>query len=163
MAQPVDHAEIKTGQLITIAVAVAAYVLKEPKVIAGLGGLFLITALYRPLSPFVLVYRYLVRPLNLLRSDYRLDNIQPHSFGQFIGAVTAAIAAALLYGGYAVAGWSIVWILVGLTFVSYRGWCIGCYFYYQLNRLGLGGFFRHKPTDEKRMLGSRPGKQLSQE
>ena len=163
MSQAVDHAEIKTGQLITMAIAVAAFVFSEPRLIIALAAIFLVTALYRPLSPFVWSYRYLVKPIGLMRSDYRLDNIQPHAFGQFIGAVTALAAAALLYSGFAIAGWTIVWILVALTFVSYRGWCIGCYLYFQLNRLGLGGFFRHKPTDSSRPLGSRPETRVASE
>ena len=161
MSQAVDHAEIKTGQLVTMAVAIAALVLAEPRLIVALAMMFLVTALYRPLSPFVWFYRYLVKPLRLMRSDYRLDNIQPHAFGQFIGAITALAAAALLYSGFGIAGWVIVGILVALTFVSYRGWCIGCYLYFQLNRLGLGGFFRHKPTDRSRPLGSRPDTRIA--
>lgn len=156
MSQPVDHAEIKTGQLITMAIALAAMVLTEPRLMLLLAALFLITALYRPLSPFVCSYRYLVRPLRLMRSDYRLDNIQPHTFGQLIGAITALAAAGLLYGGYPLAGRALIGGLIFLTLISYLGWCIGCYFYYQLNRLGLGGFFRHKPTDSRRPLGARP-------
>jgi len=107
----------------------------------------------------VLVYRYLVKPLRLMKSDYRLDNIQPHSFGQLIGALTVAIAVALLMLGHDVAGWLVVWVLIGLTLVSYKGWCIGCFMYYQLNRFGLGGFFRHAPTDTDVFPGQRPGKQ----
>jgi len=158
MGSQIDHAEIKTGQLLTMATAGAAFFMKEPLLLLALGLVFLITALVRPVSPFVLVYRYVVAPLGLMRSDYRLDNIQPHAFGQLVGALTAAVAVALLYLGYPVAAWTVVWILVGLTLISYLGWCIGCFLYYQLNRLGLGGFFRHKPTDTGVVPGSRPRK-----
>ena len=163
MARPIDHAEIKTGQLITIAMAATATVLQDPRIVVTLAALFLVTAMYRPMSPFVLAYRLVVRPLGLMRSDYRLDNTQPHTFGQYVGAITALLAAGLVYVGLGVTGWAIVWILLGLTFASYRGWCIGCYLYYQLNRVGLGGFFRHKPTDRTRILGTRPETRVSPE
>lgn len=158
MSRQVDHAEIKTGQLLTITIAVAAFVAREPRLLIALGVFFLATALYRPISPFVLVYRLFVKPLGLMKSDYRLDNIEAHTFGQIIGAVVAAICVALLYAGYAAAGWTLVWVLVGLTLVSYLGWCIGCFIYYQLNRLGLRGFFRFAPTDKSVIPGQRPRK-----
>jgi len=156
MTTKVDHAEIKTGQLMTMTIAIAAFVAREPAWLVVLGAVFLATALYRPLSPFVIAYRWIVRPLGLMRSDYRLDNIQPHAFGQLIGAVTAALCVALLYSGHPLAGWAIVGVLVVLTLISYLGWCIGCFFYYQLNRLGLRGFFRHAPTDRSVVPGQRP-------
>ena len=156
MTTQVDHAEIKLGQLLTMLLAVLAFVYKEPAYLIGLGAVFLVTGFYRPLSPFVLIYRMMVRPLGIMHSDYRLDNIQPHAFGQLIGALTVLIAITLLYAGYGTAGWIIVGILFGLTLVSYLGWCIGCFFYYQLNRFGLKGFFRHAPTDKSVLLGQRP-------
>jgi hypothetical protein len=156
MARQVDHAEIKTGQLLTMLVSAAAFFLQDPRWLMGLGLIFLVTAVARPLSPFVWTYRYLVAPLRLMRSDYRLDNIQAHSFGQLVGAATVVVILALLHAGFAVAAWIVVGVLFGLTLISYLGWCVGCFLYYQLNRLGLKGFFRHAPTDRTVILGGRP-------
>ncbi len=158
MTSQVDHAEIKLGQILTMLLTVLAFVTKRPAYLIALGAVFLVTGFYRPLSPFVLIYRLIVRPLGIMRSDYRLDNIQPHAFGQLIGALTVLIAVALLYMDYGTAAWIIVGILFGLTLISYLGWCIGCFFYYQLNRFGLKGFFRHAPTDKSVPLGQRPRK-----
>lgn len=158
MPMQVDHAEIKTGQLMTMAIAIVAFVTKDPAWLFVLALFFLVTALYRPASPFVLGYRLFVKPLGLMKSDYRLDNIQPHAFGQLLGALTVAIGLGLLYLGYATAAWIVLWILIGLTLVSWLGWCIGCFLYYQLNRFGLRGFFRHAPTDRSVFVGQRPRK-----
>jgi len=154
----VDHAEIKTGQLFTLAFSALAFLFQEPYWLAALGIVFLITVMYRPASPFVLAYRHLVSPLGLMRSDYRLDNIQPHTFGQLVGALTVGAALLLLFGGYAAAAWVVVGVLFGLTLASYLGWCMGCFLYFQLNRLGLRGFFRHAPTDTSVFPGRRPRK-----
>lgn len=154
----VDHAEIKTGQLFTLLLSALAFIRQEPYWLAALGGVFLVTVGYRPASPFVLAYRFVVRPLGLMRSDYRLDNIQPHTFGQLVGALTVGVALLLLYGGFAVAGWMVVGVLFALTLASYLGWCMGCFLYFQLNRLGLRGFFRHAPTDPSVFPGRRPRK-----
>lgn len=161
MPSQVDHAEIKTGQLLTMLIAATAFFMQDPRILIGLGAIFLITSTVRSLSPFVLTYRFLVKPLNLMKSDYRLDNIQAHSFGQFVGAITAAIAVALLMQGYDLAGWIVTGVLIGLTFISYAGWCIGCFMYYQINRMGIRGFFKHSPTDKSVFTGKRPTKQFS--
>jgi len=154
----VDHAEIKTGQLLTLLMSALAFASGEPAWLMALGVIFLITALARPISPFVLFYRWFVSPLRLMRSDYRLDNIQPHAFGQLLGAVTVGVALLLLYSDHATAARGVVAALFGLTLASYLGWCIGCFLYYQLNRLGLRGFFRHRPAEASVFPGRRPKK-----
>ncbi len=163
MASHIDHAEIKVGQLLTITLSLAALTLQQTMPLMVLCVVFLLSGTIRGLSPFVWVYRWLVRPLKLMRSDYRLDNIQPHKFGQLIGAVTALLAIALIEYGPPLAGWSVVVVLIALTAISYAGWCIGCFLYYQLNRLGLRGFFRHAPTDKGVLPGSRPRRETEGE
>jgi len=155
----VDHAEIKTGQILTIAMAGAALFLQDPRLLMVLGVIFLFSGTVRQLSPFSWLYRGVVLPLGLLRSDYRLDNIQPHKFGQLVGAFTVLLALGLFYLGYPFATWAVVAALILLTLVSFLGWCIGCFLYYQLNRLGIRGFFRHKPVDSKIFPGRRPPRQ----
>lgn len=122
MTSKVDHAEIKLGQSLTMSLAVLAFADKQPAYLIALGTVFLVTGFYRPLSPFVLTYRLIVRPLEIMRSDYRLDNIQTHVFGQIIGPLTVLIALGLLYRGYGKTAWIVVWILFGLILISYLGW-----------------------------------------
>lgn len=152
----VDHSAIKTGQLLAIATLLLAFVIERWEPVAVLAVIFFITSLFFVWGPFALVYRLLLRPLGLVRPDLRIDNLQPHRFGQAVGAVSAALAALALYLGYATLGWGLVWLLIALTLISYSGWCIGCFIYYQLNRLGVKGFFGHAPTDSQVTLGARP-------
>ena len=159
MSNYVDHAEIKLGQLIAIAISVYALLWQDVQALYVLMLLFLLGGTIRQISPVSLVYRGVVSPLNIMHSDYRLDNIQPHKFGQLVGVLTVALALALIELEYSQVGWLIVGVLILLTLVSYLGWCIGCFMYYQLNRLGLRGFFRHTPTDKTVPVGSRPSKQ----
>lgn len=154
----VDYSAIKTGQLLSIATLLAALILGRWELVGILAVIFLITALVNPLGPFVLVYRLLLKPLGIVKSDMRVDNLQPHLFGQAVGAASAAIAALAIYTGYTYVGWILVWVLIVLTAISFKGWCIGCFLYYQMNRIGLRGFFAHKPTDKNVMLGARPRK-----
>jgi len=156
MGAYVDHAEIKLGQLLTIGLSGVALAIQHIGPLILLGALFLLSGTVRSLSPFTLLYRWVVSPLHLMQSDYRLDNIQPHKFGQLIGALTVVFALILIEYGYPTAGWLVVGVLILLTAISYAGWCVGCFIYYQLNRLGLGGFFRHAPKDNSVFPGMRP-------
>ena len=158
MNNQVDHAEIKMGQVLTIIISGIALALQNITPLIILAGIFLLSGTVRSMSPFSLLYRWIIKPLKIIKSDYRLDNIQPHKFGQLIGAITVVLALALIQFGYTTAGWIIVGVLIALTAISYAGWCVGCYMYYQLNRLGLGGFFKHSPTDKTVIIGARPRK-----
>lgn len=161
MNNQVDHAEIKMGQILTIIISGIALALQNQILLMVLAFIFLLSGTVRSISPFSLLYRWVINPLGIIKSDYRLDNIQPHKFGQLVGVVTIVLALALMQMGFTLAGWSIVVALIGLTSISYAGWCIGCFMYYQLNRLGLGGFFKHAPTDKTVFTGSRPEKNIA--
>ena len=158
MTNQVDHAEIKMGQILTIAISATALALQDPLPLIILGVIFLLSGTVRTLSPFSIIYRWIINPAGIMQSDYRLDNIQPHKFGQLVGALTVLIALGLMQIGYPLAGWSVVALLIALTVISYAGWCIGCFMYYQLHRLGIGGFFKHSSKDKSVLLGMRPEK-----
>lgn len=158
MSNQIDHAEIKMGQILTIVISAIALVLQNQILLIILGCIFLLSGTVRVISPFSLLYRWVINPLGIIKSDYRLDNIQPHKFGQLVGVITVVLALILMHFGFTFAGWSIVIVLIVLTATSYAGWCVGCFMYYQLNRLGLGGFFKHAPTDKTVFTGARPRK-----
>ncbi|MDH5370302.1 MAG: DUF4395 domain-containing protein [Gammaproteobacteria bacterium] len=158
MMNHVDHAEIKMGQILTMIISATALTLQNQIPLIILGGIFLLSGTVRVISPFSLLYRWVIHPLGIIKSDYRLDNIQPHKFGQLVGVITVMLALGLMHFGFTFAGWSIVVVLILLTATSYAGWCVGCFMYYQLNRLGLGGFFKHEPTDKTVIIGARPRK-----
>ena len=158
MTNKVDHAEIKMGQILTIIISLVALALQDVRPLIGLGFIFFLSGTFRSISPFHLLYKWIINPLNIMKSDYRLDNIQPHKFGQLVGVITIAIIWSLIYFGYETAGWSVVVVLIALTVSSYSGWCIGCFLYYQLNRLGLGGFFKHSSNNKSVSLGIRAPK-----
>jgi len=156
MTDYIDHAEIKMGQLLTIGISGVALIRQDTWPLVFLGIVFLLSGTIRKISPFNLLYHKVMNPLGLMKSDYRLDNIQPHKFGQLIGALTIVLALGLILFGYQLSGWAVVSVLIVLTVISYAGWCIGCYLYYQIYRLGLGGFFRHAPKDKSVFPGMRP-------
>jgi len=152
----VDHAEIRFGQIMVILSMSAAYITASWEIVAIVGIFFLLASISFRIGPFNNIYRLLFKATGVIKPDMRFDNMEPHRFGQAVGFVTAAIAAGLIFTGFANAGWIVVWILIALTALSYSGWCVGCFIYYMLNKLGLGGFFSHSPTDKSVITGARP-------
>lgn len=151
----VDHAAIRTGQIMVILSLIAAFILNSWQIVGALAVVFLLTAISQKIGPFVLFYRFILAPLGLVKPDLRVDNMEPHRFGQAVGVVTAALAAYLLYMGQEAIGWAIVWLLIALTAISFLGWCVGCFIYYMINKMGAGGFFRHAPQDKSVFVGVR--------
>jgi hypothetical protein len=154
--EKVDHSAIRVNQVFAMTGMVIAFVLGRWEIVAALSVAFLLASISPAIGPFNLIYNFILKPVGLVKPDFRDDYTEPHRFGQAIGFVFAGIAAYLLYAGYAIIGWSVVWILVALTAVSFAGWCMGCYFYYMLNKLGMGGFFKHSPSDEGVVVGAHP-------
>jgi cytosine/uracil/thiamine/allantoin permease len=60
-----------------------------------------------------------------------------------VGGGLAALSALLLALGLSIPGWIATWVLIALAGLNlFLGFCLGCFTYYQLNRLGLPGFDR---------------------
>lgn len=152
----VDHAAIRVNQAVGMLVHTSAFLLDRWELVAAMVAVYVLTAISLSRGPLSLLYRAILRPRGLVSTDLRVDNPEPHRFGQAVGAISAALAVYLLTSGATFAGWVVVGLLTGLTAVSFAGWCIGCFVYYLLNRLGLKGFFRHAPTDEQVPMGARP-------
>lgn len=153
----VDQNELRFNSSAAIAVLLTAYVVDRWQVVAFQAGVMLLTALHLGFGPYVLLYRLVLRPAGIVRPDLRADNPEPHRFASMIGTLVATSAAVLLATGRIVAGWGVVWLLVSLASAAVAGWCAGCFTYYMLNRLGLGGVFRHAPVAGT-FPGSRPPK-----
>lgn len=155
--QRVDQNEIRTHQIFVITGLMIGFITDQWSWIAAQSIIFLITFLKPSLGPYVLIYKKILVPLGLVSSDVRVDVPQAHQFTMGIGFVVAASASYFLYMGHSALGWSLVWLVVTLGAIALAGWCVGCFSYYMLNRLGLGGFFKHRAIAGI-FPGARPGK-----
>ena len=62
----------------------------------------------------------------------------PHQFAPAVGAVFLLAAAAALFGGADVVGWTLNFIVTALAFINLTiQFCVGCFMYFQLDRRGL--------------------------
>lgn len=137
----VDQTALKTGQLTTILLLVAAFVLGEaawPLVLFVAVAQFL-GALAVPFAPYRLLYLGLRRVG--LKPNLQPDNPEPHRFSLLVGTLFNGAGALALALNAVALGWSLVWIVIALANLNFWGnFCVGCWVYYQLNRLGVPGF-----------------------
>ena len=151
----VDQNELRTNQAFVIMMLVSAYIFDDWRMVAIQSGFFLLTTISLWLGPYVLIYRLLLKPLGIIKPDVRVDNPEPHRFATSVGFVVSGLAAYFLFNGATVVGWALAWLIVVLAGLAFAGWCAGCFSYYMLNRLGIGGFFHHGTVAEG-FPGARP-------
>jgi hypothetical protein len=150
----VDHTALTVNQLIIILLNVAAFVL-DLRWLAALVAAVMLLGTILGVPGFGIVYRYGLRPLKLVRPKVLFDNPEPHRFAQGFGGLVMLAATLVLYAGAAVPGWILVWLVAALAALNaFGGFCVGCFIYYWLGRLGLPGFGKRPP--EGTFPGARP-------
>ena len=155
--QQVDQNEIRTHQILILFGLSVAFIADRWEWVAIQSAVFLITVFLPSFGPYVLVYKKILKPLGLIKPDIRIDVPQAHRFAMSIGLLVTGGASYLIYSGNAILGWSLVWLVIVLGVIALAGWCAGCFTYYMLNRLGLGGFFKYRSITGI-FPGVRPGK-----
>jgi len=144
--QKVDHAALKANQLTIITLNILAFIFNLPilaafvAIVMGLGSAL-------KLPGFVLLYRYIYKPLGLIKSDILDDNPEPHRFAQFVGFLFMTAGSIAIFLGASTFGWILVWIVVALAALNaFGGFCVGCAMYYWLARLNVPGFSKNPPV-----------------
>ena len=155
--QWVDQNEIRTHQVLIATGLLIGFITDRWEWVVVQTAVFLITVMLPNLGPYVLVYKGVLKPLGLLKPDLRTDVPQAHRFAMSIGFLVTGYASYLLYSGHTTLGWGFVWLVIILGMVALAGWCAGCFTYYMLNRIGLGGFFKYASISGI-FPGARPGK-----
>lgn len=135
-APRVDAHALKFGNGATIALLVLAFVLDVPLLVAFVALAQLLGGLNVSFAPYRLAYQAVVKA-GVLRPHVVVDNAAPHRFAMLVGAAFNGVGAGLLLVGVG-AGWlpvAIVVVLANLNF--WLNFCLGCWMYYQFNRLGV--------------------------
>lgn len=145
----VDQSLIKVSQGSMISLLVISFVFDIWLLVAIVAVINMLGALRPRLSLWRFLYGRLLKPAGLVKPSVIPDHPEPHRFAQGVGATLAAISAILLALGLQTAGWTVTWILILLAGLNlFVGFCVGCFTYYQLNRLGIRGF-KHSPIEER--------------
>jgi Domain of unknown function (DUF4395) len=135
----VDTHLAKFSQAGTVLLSALAFLLNQPNIVVIAAIILLLSALAPSISPFRLVYRYVVLPMHLMRPRVVEDDPAPHRFAQGVGAAFLIASSLILYLTSATAlGWAldlIVFVLAGINLTV--GFCAGCFVYYHLGRIGV--------------------------
>ncbi|HEX2905858.1 MAG TPA: DUF4395 domain-containing protein [Phototrophicaceae bacterium] len=143
----VDQTGIKVGQAATIILLLAGFVLNSWPLIALVALAQLLGALDVPFAPYRLLYLKVIKPSGLVKPNVIADNPEPHRFAVLIGGVFNTVATILLLAGAPTPAWVLVWIVIVLANVNFwLNFCLGCWMYYQLHRLGVPGF-KYAPVE----------------
>jgi hypothetical protein len=129
----------KFSQGCTVLLTALAFVVNQPWLVLITALIMILSALVPTVSPYRLLYKWVVVPLGLLRPRIVEDDPAPHRFAQGVGAAFLLAASILLFlTRLTTVGWVldlIVFVLAGINLTV--GFCAGCFVYYHLGRLGL--------------------------
>lgn len=136
-----DQNQLKTGQALTIILLILAFVLNSPLLVALVAVSQLLGALGLPFAPYRLFYRLIVKPSGLIQPNPQPDNPEPHRFALMVGAIFNGTAVIALLAGVPALAWVLVGIVIVLANLNFwLHFCLGCWIYYQFNRIGIPGF-----------------------
>jgi len=138
-----DQTGLKTGQALTIVLLLLGFILDFWPLVAFVAIAQLLGALDSPLAPYRLFYRHVVKPSGIVSPNIQPDNPEPHRFAMLVGALFNGTATVLLLAGVPVIAWLLAWVVIALANLNFwLSFCLGCWMYYQFNRLGVPGFTR---------------------
>lgn len=141
----VDHSALKTNQASIITLSAMAFIFDAPWLAGVVAGVMALGTVLRT-AGFSFVYRFALKPLNLVKPDILWDHPEPHLFAQGFGALVLGGGVVSLAMGFSTLGWGLVWFVVALASLNlFGGFCVGCAFYYWLSRLGIHGFTAAPP------------------
>lgn len=144
--QKVDHSRLKSHQIIIVVLNVLAFILNLP-LLAAFVALVMGIGTVLKVPGFGFVYQYVLKPRGWMKPDVLDDNPEPHRFAQVMGFVFMTAGSVALFLSANVLGWGLVWLVVALAALNaFGGFCVGCAFYYWLNRLHLPGFSKQPPS-----------------
>ena len=137
----VDQSGLRTGQALTIILLLAGFVLDSWLLVAVVAVSQLLGAWDAPFAPYRLFYKHVAR--RFVKPHVIADNPEPHRFAMLVGGVMNAVAVVALLAGASTVAWVLVWIVIALANLNFwLNFCLGCWMYYQFNRLGVPGFVR---------------------
>ncbi len=134
----VDHTALRFNQASIIILLLVAFLTDWQWLVAAVGLVMLIGTAWPEAGLFKLIYARILRPAGLLKPDPQPDEPEPHLFAQGVGGLFL-LAATVAFGlNAAIIGWVLTAVVVVLAVINlFWGFCLGCFFYYQLARLGV--------------------------
>lgn len=134
----VDYTALRFNQASIIALLILSFLADWPWLMTAVGLIMLVGTIWPGAGLFKLIYAHVARSAGLLKPDLRPDEPEPHLFAQGVGGLFLAAATLSFALGAGVVGWLLSAVVAVLAAVNLTlGFCLGCFFYYQLARLGV--------------------------
>jgi hypothetical protein len=141
LMKKIDHSAMTVNQIFIISLPIIGFILDTPWPLLFTGVVLLAGLLHPNLALFTLFYKYVVKPLGILKPHVEMDHPQPHRFAHLLGGVFLLVACAFLFTGYEVIGWVLGWIVVVLAHLNLQSnFCVGCFMYLYLVKFHVPGF-----------------------
>ena len=137
-SRTVDYTALRFNQGAIIGLLALAFIVDWPWLVTAVGLVMLIGTAWPEAALFKGIYARWLRPAGLLKPDPRPDEPEPHLFAQGIGGLFLMAATVGFLLGSPVVGWSLAAVVIVLAAINlFTGFCLGCFFYYQLARIGI--------------------------
>ena len=138
VANRVDHSALRFNQASIITLLLIAFILEWSVLVAFVGLVMLVGTVWPSAGLFKLAYQRILKPAGIIKPRVLPDNPNAHLFAQGVGGIFLAASLLSLVGGLSLVGWVLAWIVIVLAAVNlFLGFCVGCFMYYQLSRLGI--------------------------
>lgn len=141
-ARVVDHTALRFNQASIILLLALAFVFNLPGLVVFVATIMLVGTFWPSAGLFKLIYHRLFKPAGWLKPKVVPDNPEPHEFAQGVGGIFLVISSVLLLVlKQQILGWILAGFVSALATLNLLArFCVGCFLYYQLNRLGIPVF-----------------------
>jgi len=137
----VDQNGLKVGQALTIIILLTGFILNSWVFVAFVAVSQFLGAIDAPFAPYKLIYTQWLKPAGIVKPNVIADHPQPHRFAMLVGSIFNGAGALLILANAPIFGWILVWVVIALANLNFwLNFCLGCWMYYQFNRLGIKGF-----------------------
>lgn len=134
----VDQTALKFNQASIILLLALAFLLNSVWLVALVAAVMVVGTVWPEAGLFKLIYARIFKPLGWPKPHVIEDDPRPHLFAQGLGGLFLVASAIALWLNASVVGWTLAAIVIVLAAVNLLlGFCLGCFLYYQLGRLGV--------------------------
>jgi uncharacterized membrane protein YhaH (DUF805 family) len=131
-----DRTALRFNQAMIITLLLVAFVVDLPWLVVAVAVVMALGTASPALALFQRLYRDVLRPAGLLRPDIHHEDAAPHRFAQGMGAAVLILASVALFAGATTVGWALGLLVVVLAAINLVfGFCVGCFIFFQLQRL----------------------------
>lgn len=102
------------------------------------GAVMLAGTFWPQAALFKQIYFQILKPRGWRKPQVIPDDPTPHQFAQFLGGIVLGIGTLGFAFSLPVVGWGAAWVVIVLAGINrFLGFCVGCFIWYQLARLGI--------------------------